>query len=142
MFMNQAVALNLDDEHVPHLSVVQGNVRQDQRFLVQKGFVAFNSVSFGEVLNISEHGMAIQYLARRSDEQDQMTEVNLINSREGFLLSEIPCRMAYVKDSKSKGQLGVVRRIGIEFVDLTTAQQQTITALLDRFTVGEESQQH
>jgi len=140
--MNQAVALNLDTKNVPHLSVAQGNIRQDQRYLVRKGFVAFNSVSFGEVLNISKHGMAIQYLSRRNDEHNQMTEINLINSHEGFLLSEIPCRMAYVKDSSTAGKIGVVRRIGIEFIDLTNGQQETISALMESFTVGEETRQH
>ena len=96
---------------------------------------------FGEVLNVSKTGMAIQYLARRNGDQDQMTEVNLINSQEGFLMSEIPCRMAYVKDTQSDGQSSVIRRIGLEFVDLTLAQQDTLDMLLDRFSIGEEKRQ-
>lgn len=139
--MNQGAALNLDEVYIPELSVIHGNVRKEGRHRLKKGFIAFNSVSFGEVVNLSKSGMAIQYLAQRNASQDEMTEVNLINSKEGYLLGEIPCRMAYVQDTRKNGQNNVVRRIGVEFVDLSHTQQESLDMLLKRFSLGEEKRQ-
>ena len=137
--MNQAVTDELDEIYF-RLDFLQEdeNNRQEKRYQLNSGFIAFNSISFGKILNISQNGMAIYYLAQRHSEPHYPTEINLINSQNGFLLNEIPCRTAYINDKPTTGSQYVVRQIGLEFTDLLPEQEEAIAYLLDHYIIDLE----
>ena len=64
-----------------------------------------------------------------------MKEISLLNNLEGFLLGQVTCRIAYVNDTIPTGQYGqtVVRKIGLQFMNLSTDQQEQLKELLDKY---------
>ncbi len=115
--------------------------RKSERYRLKQGFVAFSSSNFCEIRDISTTGIGLQYLAHQGSDCDEMTEINLLNNLEGFLLGQIPCRIVYVKDTMPSGQHGqsVIRKIGLQFLNLSTDQQEQIIDLLARFSTEQDA---
>lgn len=129
--MNQAVTFKQDEVSSLPFPFIMGNLRQDKRYRTNSGLIAFNSISFGRVLNLSKSGMAMHYLAQRHSETHYLTEINLIHSQQGFLLNAIPCQTVYIKDRPIAGEQSVIRQIGIEFLDLSPEQEEAIAFILE-----------
>ncbi len=113
----------------------QVQARKSERFLLRRGFVAFSSSNFCEIRDISKTGIGLQYLAHKGSDCEEMSEINLLNNLEGFLLGQIPCKIVYVKDIEPSGQNGqsVIRKIGLQFINISANQQEQIDDLLARF---------
>ena len=118
-----------------HIVTEPERVRKPERFRLKKGFVACTSTNFCEIVDISNTGLALQYLAHQGSDCERISEINILNNLEGFLLGQIPCQIAYVNDIVPSGQYGqtVTRRIGLQFMNLSPDQQGRIDELLLKF---------
>ncbi len=121
--------------------VGQVQARKSARYHLKQGFVAFSSTSFCEIRNISKTGIALQYLAHKGSDCEEMAEINLLNNLEGFLLGQIPCRIAYVNDLIPPEQHGqsIIRRVGLQFMNLSADQQEQIDDMLRRFSTDQDT---
>jgi hypothetical protein len=119
----------------PYPAQAAVKARKAVRFFLQRGFVAFSASNFCEIRNISKTGIGLQYLAHRGSECIEVSEINILNNLEGFMVDQISCRLVYVKEIIPPAQHGqsVIRKIGLEFVNLTADQQEQIDTLLTRF---------
>ena len=115
--------------------------RKAERFRLKQGFVAFSASNFYEIQNISKGGLCLQYLAYAGSDCERINGTNIVNNLEGFVLPEIPCRIVYVKDTVPTGQHGqsVIRRIGLQFINLSADQQAQIDDLISRFSTEKET---
>lgn len=115
--------------------------RKSERFHLKQGFVAFSARNFYEIQNISKSGMCLQYLAYEGSECDDINGTNILNNLEGFILPEIPCRIVYFKDTQPSGQhsQSVIRRVGLQFINLSADQQEKIDDLINRFSTEKDT---
>ncbi len=118
-----------------HPASGQMRARTSDRFQLKQGFVAFSATNFCEIRDISRDGIGLQYLAHKDSSCDEMREISLLSNLEGFLLGQMNCRIAYVNDTMPAGQYGqtVVRKIGLQFIDLSPDQQDQLNDLLDKY---------
>ncbi|MEN8256247.1 MAG: PilZ domain-containing protein [Thermodesulfobacteriota bacterium] len=124
-----------------HPAPGQVRARASERFHLKQGFVAFSATNFCEIRDISKNGIGLQYLAHQDSPCDEMSEISLLSNIEGFLLGQINCRIAYVNDTTPAGQYcqTVIRKIGLQFMNLSTDQQEQLDDLLDRFSMEQDA---
>lgn len=139
--MEPTAMTNLSTPSVSHPGTGQVKARKSERFFLKQGFVAFSSSNFCEIRNISKTGIGLQYLAHKGSDCAEMNEINILNNLEGFLLGQISCRIAYVSDIVPSGQHGqsVIRRIGLQFINVSQDQQEQIDDMLARFTTEKDT---
>lgn len=140
-FMETTAMTDSPKPSASHPVAGQVRARKSERFLLKQGFVAFSSSNFCEIRNISTTGIGLQYLAHAGSDCEEMSELNILNNLEGFLLGQISCRIVYVNDILPSGQHGqsVIRKIGLEFINLTADQQEQIDDLLSRFSTEKDT---
>ena len=115
--------------------------RQATRHCLKKGFIAFGSENFCEIVNISQTGIAIEYMAHKNDEVMDMSEIHLINNLEGYLLGQLSCATVYTSDTplSPTDNFTVLRRMGMQFISMDENQQSQLSNLLDNYSTGEYS---
>jgi hypothetical protein len=115
--------------------------RRAPRHRLKRGFIAFGSENFGEIVNISQTGIAIEFMAHKDAAIMDISEINLINNLEGYLLGELGCITVYTSDtpSYSTGSVTVTRRIGMRFTPMDENQQSHLSTLLENYSDGEYS---
>ena len=133
--MEQAAMTNKSKPSASQTASGQMRARKSDRLQLKEGFVAFSATNFCEIRDISKNGIGLQYLAHKDSSCDEMRKISLLNNLEGFLLGQMNCRIAYVNDTMPAGQYGhtVVRKIGLQFMDLSTDQQEQLNELLEKY---------
>lgn len=137
--MEQSAATYLSKQSA-HSGPAPVRARKEERFRLKQGFVACSSTNFCEIVNISNGGMALQYLAHRGSECEEINEINILNNLEGYLLGQLSCRIVYVKDMvpASQHDQTIIRRVGMQFMDLSSDQQERLDDLLIKFSLEKE----
>lgn len=122
----------------------QVRARKEPRFQLKQGFVAYSARNFCEIRNISENGIGLQYLAHSGTDCDEMSEINILNNLEGFMIHQLTCRIIYVKDMQPPAQHGnsLIRKVGLHFMDLSADQQEQVHDLIARFSTGQDTCHH
>ena len=133
--MEQPAMTHTTKPAASHPASNQAHARKAERIRLKQGFVAFSASNFCEIRDISKTGIGLQYLAHRGSNFDELTEINILNNLEGFLLGQISCRIVYVKDIVPSGEHGqsVIRKIGLQFTNVSSDQQEQIDDLLSKF---------
>jgi len=113
--------------------------RQEIRHSLKRGFIAFGSENFGEIVNISRTGIAIEYLAHKNTDMVDFSEIHLINNLEGYLLKQLRCSTVYTSDTpiSSKDDFTVLRRLGMKFTTMDENQQSQLSTLIEKYSDGE-----
>lgn len=139
--MEQTATTHVSKISYPDTMSRQVKARKAQRYHLKQGFIAFSSTNFCEICNISKTGIALQFLTHKGSDCEDMSEINLLNNLEGFLLGQIPCRIAYINDTQPSEQQSqsVIRKIGLQFINLTPDQQEQIDDLLRKFSTKKDS---
>ena len=115
--------------------------RQATRHRLKRGFIAFGTDNFGEVVNLSQTGVAIELMVHRDTSTVDFSEIHLINNAEGYLLRQLHCSTVYTSDipASASDEFTVLRRIGMKFTHLDENQHSQLSNLLDRYSDGEYS---
>lgn len=115
--------------------------RQAVRHRLKRGFIAFGSENFGEIVNISQTGIAIELMVHPDTDNVDFSEIHLINNLEGYLLRQIGCDTVYTSDTpiSSTNNSTVLRRLGMKFTPLDENQQSQLNNLLATYSDGEYS---
>lgn len=113
--------------------------RQATRHRLKRGFIAFGSENFGEIVNISQTGIAIELMVNRNADNIDFSEIHLINNLEGYLLRQLGCSTVYTSDTpvSSADDFTVLRRMGMKFTLLDENQQNQLSSLLETYSDGE-----
>lgn len=115
--------------------------RNATRHCLKRGFIAFGSENFGEIVNISQTGIAIEFMAHKNADVVDFSEIHLINNLEGYLLRQLNCSIVYTADTplSSTDNLTVLRRMGMKFTTMDESQQSQLSTLLEQYSDGEYS---
>lgn len=117
----------------------QKDRRQHQRFKVKKNTMAFNSTTFGEVINISEGGLRLKCLLHTDEPFATEFDIGLLSSEGDYYLDNLPCKVVSIKDSSplQASRSTFMREAGIMFVNLTGDQQAKLSLFLKQTTSPE-----
>jgi hypothetical protein len=98
--------------------------RKHQRFEAVNNILAINSLSFGQVVNLSMGGLRIKYLLHRNDPFQQAFEIGLLNNVGDTYLEKLPCQVVSAIDSSLPDlpRNLFVREVGVMFTDLNSHQ--------------------
>jgi hypothetical protein len=123
------------------LSTNTSDTRRAARHCLKHGFIAFNSDNFGEIINISQTGMAIEFMAQKNTETKAIPEISLINNLDGYLLSQLGCSTVYISDIplSPTDSFTVLRRIGLEFTSINEKQESQLNSLITNYSNGKYS---
>ncbi len=118
--------------------------RNTTRHCLKRGFIAFGTNNFGEIVNISQTGIAIEFMAHKHTDVVDLSEIHLINNMEGYLLRQLRCSIIYTADTpvSSADHFTVLRRIGMKFTSMDESQQSQLSSLLEKYSDGEYSTMH
>ena len=113
--------------------------RNNTRHCLKRGFIAFGTDNFGEIVNISRTGIAIEFMAHKNTDVVDFSEIHLINNIEGYLLRQLRCSIVYTADTpvSATDQFTVLRRIGMQFTSMDERQQSQLSSLLEKYSDGE-----
>lgn len=111
--------------------------RQHARFNVKKNTMAFNSTTFGEIINISEGGLRMKCLLHSDDTFDHSFQVGLLSNTGDYYLDNLPCKVVSIKDSSPlrSSRSTFIREAGIMFIDLTADQKAKLALFLQQNTI-------
>ncbi len=123
------------------ISIEPIDTRRAPRHRLKRGFVAFGSENFGEIINISQTGIAIEFMVYKDADIQHISEINLLNNIEGYLLSQLGCSTIYTSDTPSSptANATVLRRVGMRFTPMDENQQSQLSTLLENYSDGEYS---
>lgn len=114
--------------------IVEGEKRQYTRFNVRSGVFAHlnsNAPTVGEVLNVSEGGLAFKYLNGLSSSPKHST-LNVFALGGKFFLRDIPVNK--VSETEIPAEMDFaslsMKRIGLAFEDMTENQQKDLRKLI------------
>ncbi len=98
--------------------------RKHQRFDSIENILALNTMSFGQIVNISMGGLRIKYLLHRNDPFQHFFNISLLNNGDNQYIDSLPCKVVSFIDS---GPISLpmnlfIREAGVMFTDLTTPQ--------------------
>ena len=102
--------------------------RKHRRFEAQDNILALNTLSFGQVLNMSMGGLRIKYLLRHDDPFHHTFEVSLLNNSGDQYIDKLACKVVNIIDSEPIcPPLNLfIREAGVMFTDLTQAQKDLV----------------
>lgn len=113
--------------------------RKRTRFSIDKRtFATLRPVfdKFGRIVDVSEQGLAFEYVCYNRDVQKSLmelgleSELDILVASDDFYLPQIPCSVIHdeqITEGRESGPLDiVVRRCGVRFGDLTMEQQSLI----------------
>lgn len=98
--------------------------RKHQRFDTLDNILALNTMSFGQVVNMSMGGLRIKYLLRRTDPFHYFFKISLLNNVGDQYIDNLPCKVVSFIDSEpiSKPMNLYIREAGVMFTGLTPSQ--------------------
>jgi hypothetical protein len=115
--------------------------RQSKRFKVAEGaFAALinHSNKLGQIKDISEKGLSFRYIDSE-EEHSKARELKIILSSGGLCLEGVPFKE--VTDFEIKNEFSFssirMRRIGLEFGELTPEQEIRLNTFIQNHTIGE-----
>ncbi len=114
----------------------QKDRRQYKRFKVKKNTMAFNTSTFGEVINISEGGLRVKCLLHCDDPFETDFQIGLLSSEGDYYLDNLPCKVVSIKDSSPlpSTRSTFVREAGIMFTELSADQHAKLSLFLKQNT--------
>ena len=119
--------------------------RKYVRFLAQDNtFAALRSgfKKVGKINDISIKGLGFSFLNEitQVDSADHHTQVDIFNSKNGFHLSNVPCRIVYEIPDTTPDESFLVRmiRCGLHFGELTGSQLEQLELFIKNHTTGPE----
>ncbi len=102
----------------------QSERRKHKRVEMADDILVFNETTFGQIINISQGGLAFRFLTNKELAQESLFRIGILNSGSGFFLENIPCKTITSIDSAPIHPTGstIVRRNGVMFTDLSQEQ--------------------
>ncbi len=102
--------------------------RKHRRYEAQDNILALNTLSFGQVINMSMGGLRIKYLLRRDDPFDDTFDISLLNNSGDHYIDKLSCKVVNIIDSEPIcPPLNLfIREAGVMFTDLTPAQKELL----------------
>ena len=117
--------------------------RKYVRFLAQDNtFAALRSgfKKVGKVNDISIKGLGFSFLTEitQVDSADHPTQVDIFNSKNGFHLSNVPCRIVYEIPDSTPDENFLVRmiRCGLHFGELAGSHLEQLELFIEKYTTG------
>ncbi|OKY75541.1 MAG: hypothetical protein BM485_07335 [Desulfobulbaceae bacterium DB1] len=106
--------------------------RKHKRYQLSDDILVFNETTFGQIINISQGGLAFRFLISKEIQQDPYFHLGILNSSSGFYLENIPCKTVTSTDSAPIHPTGstIVRRNGVQFGELSSEQRKKIEDFL------------
>jgi len=114
--------------------------RKYKRFKARKGAFAIlwpDSKKIGEIIDISSGGLAFYYFADENS-LNGSEAVDVFWHDHSFYLSEIPCKTVYEVEIADElpSPPAAMRRIGVQFEDVTPSQLSQLNHFMQNYTVG------
>ena len=108
---------------------------QDDSFAELKG----EEIRTGRISDISSGGLAFSYLPKEKD-VDGFKQVDIYLTKNGFRLSDVPCRIVYDEKDASNGSSNgdTYRRCGLRFGEMADEHKTGLNYFLSHFTIGLE----
>ena len=112
--------------------------RRHKRFRACEGALAFLGSVPGTITDISQSGMSINYVVFEKD-PDQVLKLDIFFSEADCYLPGIPGRIVSDEDCPSEAPYSVVqvRRLGIQFGELSSEQEAALKYFLLHNTISE-----
>ncbi len=112
--------------------------RRHKRFRVREGALAFLGSVPGTITDISQGGMSVNYVVFEKD-PDQMLRLDIFFSEGDFYLQDIPGRIVSDLDYPTEAPFSTVqvKRLGIQFGELTSEQEAGLKYFLLHNTISE-----
>ena len=112
--------------------------RRHKRFRVPEGVLAFLGSVPGTITDISQGGMCVNYVVFEKN-PDQELKLDIFFSEGDFYLPGIPGRIVSDIDYSSKAPFSAVqvKRLGIQFGELTSEQETGLQHFLLHNTISE-----
>lgn len=112
--------------------------RSQKRFRVKEGALAFLGHTPGDIIDISEGGMAIHYLVF-DKEPDSQFRLDIFFGADDFYLSDIPTKLVSDIQSQPESPFSAVRvkRLGLCFGELNEKQKSRLKYFILNNTVAE-----
>ena len=115
--------------------------RQQKRFKVQDGaFAALvaQESRLGQIKDISIRGLSFRYIDS-NEKLENADELKIILGNEGLYLDNVPFKKISDIEIESEYSFSTVkmRQIGLEFGELTTAQQNRLNQFIEHHTIDE-----
>jgi hypothetical protein len=139
----QALSFSCGHPELFPMNRLKGHIerRQSKRFKVAEGaFAALinHSNKLGQIKDISEKGLSFRYIGSEA-EHSEARELKIILGNGGLCLEGIPFKE--VSDFEIKREFSFssirMRRIGLEFGELTPEQQARLSTFIQNHTIGE-----
>jgi hypothetical protein len=90
----------------------------------------------GKIYDISLNGLAFRYLAEEMS-KEVYTHVDVFLSKNGFYLSDVPCKIVYeAKEFSSDSNSDSPYRCGLKFKPLKDEKQDKLKYFLNNHTIG------
>jgi hypothetical protein len=98
--------------------------RKHQRFDALDNILALNTLSFGQVINMSMGGLRIKYLLRRNEPFQYFFKISLLNNAGDEYIDNLPCQVVSFIDSDPicPPMNLFIREAGVKFYELTSQQ--------------------
>ena len=112
--------------------------RRHKRFRVREGALAFLGSVPGTITDISQGGISVNYVVFEKD-PDQVLKLDIFFSAGDFYLPGIPGRIVSDEDYPSEAPFSAVqvKRLGIQFGELTSEQEASLKYFLLHNTISE-----
>ncbi len=111
--------------------------RNHPRFGVKKNTMAFNSTTFGDIVNISTGGLRMKFLLHRDDNFHPAFRIGLLSCKGDYYLDNLPCKVVQVKDSSPlrSSRSTFIREASIMFLNLSADQKAKLALFLKKNTL-------
>ncbi len=112
--------------------------RRHKRYRVKEGALAFLGTVPGSISDISEGGLAVHYVVFEKQPDDDL-QLDIFFGRDDFYLADIPGRKVSDADSPPDSSFSRirVRRMGVQFGELTGEQRSRLRYFILHNTLGE-----
>jgi len=116
----------------------QSERRSQKRFRVKEGALAFLGNTPGSIIDISEEGMAINYIVFEKEPHGQF-RLDIFFGADDFYLADIPSELVSDVQSQPESPFSAVRvkRLGLRFGELNEEQKTNLKYFILHNTVSE-----
>ncbi len=106
--------------------------RQHHRFDALVNILAFNTMSFGQVINMSMGGLRIRYILRLDEPFRHSFEISILNNAGDQYIDGLSCKVASCTDyGPISPSLNLfTREVGVMFTNLTPSQKNKLADFL------------
>ncbi len=112
--------------------------RRHKRYRVKEGALAFLGAVPGSITDISEGGLAVHYVVFDRQPGEEL-QLDIFFGRDDFYLADLPGKKVNEADSGPDATFSRIRvkRLGVQFGDLTGEQKSRLMYFIHRNTTGE-----